>query len=207
MRWLKLWLDHFDCVLEGLVCSWRKNKSKGQEILIFSAWKGFWPSNQNNWLVHLLHLKNKTKQKNLLSTDPLITTSLLPSRPPARLLFAIKGEKRFASASPPCLSGSWVPNETRRCLTASFRAGRQAGCQRSMLLAKVDEKKGVALMSQITNGARMALHNHTKRCDLSTPRCRTFRLSQIKRHTYCVHMHLFFFSKWGTNTSFIFSFS
>lgn len=60
------------------------------------------------------------------------------------------------------------------------------------------QKKRVALMSQITNGARMALHNHTKRCDLSTTRGRTFRfssrLSRAKAaHIQHVHMHQLFF--------------
>lgn len=121
----------------GRIGLFLKEENEGQKMLIFSALKRFWPWNPNNWLVHLLHLKKKSLFYQATPLDPP------PSFPLARPLASsppLRGEKLFTSASPPCLSGSWVPNETRRCLTASFRAGRQAGCQRSMLLAKVDKK-------------------------------------------------------------------
>lgn len=129
-------------VLEGRI------KAKAEKFWDSVHESDFGHKTKNNWLVHLLHLKKEKKKKGppfinrLPRPDLPLPPSLSLARPPARLLFAIKGEKRFTSASPPCLSGSWVPNETRRCLTASSRAGRQAGCQRSMPLAKVDKKKG-----------------------------------------------------------------
>lgn len=52
-----------------------------------------------------------------------------------------------------------APNETTQCLRASFRNGSQAGCQWSMLVAKVERM--AAIMTQITAGAIMFLDNYT----------------------------------------------
>lgn len=101
--------------------------SEGQEMLLFSAWKWFWPWNQKYPTYSL------KKRPLLLSSDPLDPP---PSFPPARFLSAIKGEKRFTSASPPCrfwfMSPKWnqtVPDSEFQSRSPGWLPEINAACQ------------------------------------------------------------------------------
>lgn len=130
-----------------------------------------------------------------------ISPSLRPCRPPARPSSPLGGESALHPLHLPAFlvhesqmkpDGAWQ----RVSEPVARLAARDQCC-----LPKLTKKR-VALMSLITNGAQMALHSHTKRCDLSTTRgrtCRFFpRLSRDRaahiRHTVHMQQLFFFFS-------------